>query len=220
METLRLHGIGIDAVRDIFGAQGEHATRLRGILAERLAPPRQTSGGLLDRIGPLFRRAPRTEVDPRRPLAGDVDALLAGEFIPPERLPQAWQLFSVLLDELAHTSATLSCTDFDAIEFDLARNGLSSEFSLRRLAEREVGVPLRPLPGQVFGYSRHLQAVETRTALYQMQAHPQDQTSLEPATVEVTGPLLRFLDAVADSGEDVDVLAFTVGEFGGQATRA
>lgn len=213
MRTLRLHGISIDAVRDIFGAGDELATRLRDIAAQRFFPPAREPAGLLGKLGPLFKRAPHTEVDPRAPLAADIDALLAGEFIPPERLVPSWQAFSVWLDELAHASTTLTVDAVDDVEFDLARNGLSSEFSLRRLAEREVGVPLRPLPGQLFGYSRHLQAVETRSALEAMQAHPQDQTSLEPATLAVIGRLLQFLGAVVGAGEEVEVVAFTVDEF-------
>ena len=212
MRTLRLHGIRIDAVRDIFGADDDLASRLRETAAQHFSPPRRGQAGLLGKLGPLFTRTPRTEVDARGPLTGDVDALLAGGFIPPERLVPSWRVFSVWLDALSRTSTTLTFDDFDDIEFDLARNGLSSDFSLRQLAEREVSVPLRPLPGQVLGYSRHLHAVETRTALLQMRANPPDHTSLEPETDALVGTLLEFLGQVAEAGGDTDVVAFTTDE--------
>lgn len=166
MHTLRLFAISIDAVRDIFGADAQLAERLRSAAATRFGPPPAPAPpkGFLARLG-LARREPALEVDPRQPLAGDVEAVLAGGYVPPERMSQAWQLLEVFLEELSDAHGTQPVTDVDELEFDLARAGLASDYSLRQLAGRPLGTPLRPDPEHLTGYAKHVHAVETAQAL-------------------------------------------------------
>src|SRR5690606_40003393 len=81
MGELRLYAIGIDEVRGMFGARPDEAQRLREIAARALEPePVAPSGGLLSRLGPIFRRPPGAPViSPTQPQPADLEALLAGD---------------------------------------------------------------------------------------------------------------------------------------------
>jgi len=195
MHTLRLFVISIDAVRDIFGADPALAERLRASAAARFAPaPAERPTSLLSRLGPLRRRAPATEVDASQPLAGDVEALLAGGYVPPDRQRQGWQVLLHWLGELSAADETLLVDDLDAREFDLACAGLASDHSLRHLAGRQLGLPLRPPPGALVGYARHGQAVEALHALEDLEATAGAEFA---EAIARTGPVRAMLEVVA-----------------------
>lgn len=168
MEALWLFAVGIDAVRDIFRADDPLAAHLRGVAATRFPSRAVPAPGMLSRLGPLFRRQRATEVDPSQPLAGDVDAMLAGGFIAPDRSGACWRLLLAWLEDVGRAAHRLEFDDIDDLEFDLARAGLPSQYSLRSLAGRPLGIPLQPLRGQVVGYCKHVQAVETLHALHRL----------------------------------------------------
>lgn len=196
MEAFWLFAVGIDAVRDVFRADEALSERLRGIAAERFHAPRASNTGssLLSRLGPLLRRQPATEVDPSQPLASDVRAMLAGGYIPPERTAVGWRLLIVWLLELSSWSQRLDVDDLDGLDFDLARAGLASQYSLRGLAGRPLGIPLQPDRGRLAGYCKHLQAAETLRALQRLA----ETTSPEFAPVLArTFGFRRGLEAVA-----------------------
>ena len=193
MQELRLFAISINDVRDIFGADASLAARLRQVAAQQFTPVTQPRS-LLDRVGPLFARHRPTEIDPRNPLPADIDALLAGGHIPQDRLTHCWRVMLVWLEDLASQGLTIQIDGLDQLEFDLARAGLPSDFSLRRLAERELGTALRPLPGQVVGYSKHLHVVETHRHLLSVVDGASPEFSTTVAAVE---PLLGLLGAIA-----------------------
>ena len=199
MHELRLFAISIDAVRDIFGADAALATHLRGVAATSFAPPPRERS-LLDRIGPLLSRQRATEVDPRDPLPRDVDVVLAGGHIPHDRLAQCWRLVLVWLRELAAEDLTVTIDGLDALEFDLALAGLPSDHSLRRLAERELGTALRPLPGQVVGYSTHLHVARTWRQLRLVHDDAQPEFAHTMAAIE---PLLGLLGGIASRPDDL-----------------
>lgn len=194
MRAMKLYGIAIDDVRDIFGAPPERAEELGRVAAARFpAPPMKRRWG-------LFKRDPSMEIDPEQPLPTDVAALLAGEFIPPERLGQSWRILDAWLEELSAGHVGLSYDSLDGIEFDLARRGLPSTHSVRRLGERSLGIPLRDAPGMMTGYSHHSHAIATRDALATI-----DADTLQERTRDVVEPLLRFLEQLA-AGADVVVI--------------
>ncbi|MDO5083691.1 MAG: hypothetical protein Q4D89_09840 [Arachnia propionica] len=192
MRAMQLYGIAIDDVRDIFGAPPERAEQLRRVAAARFPAP------TAKRRWGLFKREPALEVDPTRPLSSDVDALLAGQFVAPDRLPQSWQLLQAWLEELSCTHTTITHESLDNIEFDLARRGLPSTHSIRRLGERSLGIPLGNEPGMHTGYSHHAHAVATRTALTGI-----DQDTLQERTRTLVVPLLDFLSGLEG---DADVV--------------
>lgn len=193
MHRLRLFAININDVRDIFGADPPLAARLQALAAAQYAPePPEKS--LLGRIGPLLARNRRTEVDTRRPLSSDVEAMLSGGHIPLERLPQCWQLLLLWLDALAAQRLQMTLNGLEAIEFELARAGLPSTFSLRSLATRELGISLHPLPEQVVGYSKHCHVVEVSRQLRRVHDDAPEEFT---ATMHFIEPLLVLVEGIA-----------------------
>ncbi|TRY20100.1 hypothetical protein FOJ82_04335 [Tessaracoccus rhinocerotis] len=203
MHTLRLFAISIDAVRDIFGADPALAERLRAVAAARFAPPtRARPSGILG----LFRRDRQLEVDPSRPLVSDVEALLAGGYISPDRTRQCWLVLLAWLEELSTAHAELAVRELDTLEFDLARAGLHSDNSLRNLAARQLGTILRPLPGQTVGYAKHSTAVDTLDALVSLGRTADEEFA---AVIARTDPVRDLLTVVA-TGQDLDVVVVEV----------
>lgn len=198
MPTLALFVTSIDSVRDIFGAAPDLAARLRAVAVERFTAPPPPQRTLLGRLGPLFRRHPETEVRLGQPIPRDVEALLSGAFVEPDRLAHSWPVLLAWLEYLAPHHTTIRVDDWDAVEYDLGRAGLPSQFALRHLAARDLGIPLRPLAGQVTGYSKLPQVLETRAQLHALLDRPDH--DLEPATLEAVGPLLALLDQVSSEG--------------------
>ncbi|MDO4785252.1 MAG: hypothetical protein Q3997_09245 [Propionibacteriaceae bacterium] len=191
MAMLRGFALGIDEVRDIFGAAPELAARLRAAAAEAFPapdPPRRP--GLLGWLGPVLKRDDRLIVDPRRPTRADVDTLLAGRFCPPERLVPAWDLLTVWLTSLAFGQATLlaSPDQLSELEFSLARVGLPSPLALGTLLANDPQLPLLPPPGTSVGYAKHHHVRAVRAALEERMAElpGTDQDLLRP-----------FLDALS-----------------------
>jgi len=191
---MRLFGIRIDDVRDIFGAPPEVAEALIRVFAERYPAP------AMKRRWGLFRRNPDLEMDPSRPRMADANTLLEGGFVPQDRLGQCWDVLLVWLEHLAGPSARIEYRRLDSVEFDLARRGLPSTLSVARLGTRPLGIPLMPLPGMQAGYGHHTHAAATIEALGEI-----DPETLDEATQNVVAPLLDFLREL--SGEqDVIVI--------------
>ncbi len=182
MPAMRLYGIAIDEVRDIFGAPTEVAERLRS--AYTAAYPSKSHR----RGWGLFRRNPGTQVDPTRPTAADVEAMLTGGFVAADRVGPCWDLLALWLSELSTHVLTVSYSRLEPIEFDLARRGLPSTHSLARLAERNLGIPLRPRSGLRTGYCHHRHAIATGEALAAI-----DPETLENETANLIAPLIAYL---------------------------
>lgn len=205
MPTLELFVIGIDRVRDIFRADPDLAAHLRAVAVERFVAPTAPPRTLLGKLGPLFRRAPETEVRLGGPIPRDVEALLTGAFVDPDRAEPSWQVLLAWLERLAPAHAVLTFDDLDALDYDLARAGLPSEVSLRSLAARDLGVPLRPVPGQFVGYGKHQQWVETRDGLREVIASPEH--GLEEETLRAVETLVGLFDDVpADATPPPDLV--------------
>ncbi|MGO1385150.1 MAG: hypothetical protein ACTHWA_05785 [Arachnia sp.] len=197
MHRLRLFAININDVRDIFGADESLAVRLRALAAAQFAP-QQPQKTLLGRLGPLLARNKRTEVDARLPSSFDVEALLSGGHIPHDRLPQCWPLLMLWLDTLAAHRLSVAFDSLEAVEFELARAGLDSTYSLGSLATRELGISLHPLPGQIVGYSKHAHVVEVSAHLRRV--HDDAGASFGP-TMHLIQPLLELIEGIAQRPE-------------------
>lgn len=172
MHQLVACAIAIDDVRDIFGASPALAERLRASAAAHFAhpaPERRTW------LRPLMRRDPAFAVDPAAPSTPDVDALLAGGYIAPDRVAPSWRILIAWLEELADATRRVpwDAAAFERIEWNLARAGLNSDYSLRSLTDRDLGIPLRPLPGHAAGYAKHVHAVETLAGIRAAFGHPE-----------------------------------------------
>ncbi len=193
MHELRLFAISINDVRDIFGAELSLAAQLRDMAATAFAPP-EPQKSLLSRIGPLFSRHRTTEVDPRRPRSGDVEAILSGGHIPLDRLPQCWQLLLMWLGNMSAQHLDVTLNGLEKTEFELALAGLPSDLSLRSLAARELGTSLRALPEQIAGYSKHGHVVEVARHLRMVHDGAPAEFGATMASIE---SLLSLLEGIA-----------------------
>ncbi len=194
MRAMRLFGIRIDDVRDIFGAPPEVAEALTRVFTEHHPAP------VMKRRWGLFRRNPDLEVDPARPMMRDATTLLEGGFVPQERLGPCWDVLLLWLEHLAGPTSRIEYRRLDSVEFDLARRGLPSTLSVTRLGKRPLGIPLMPLPDMQAGYSHRTHAAATREALGEI-----DPETLDEATREVVTPLLGFLRGLPDEKDVVVV---------------
>jgi len=197
MVEIRLYAIGIDEVRDWFGAGVETAATLRGITAERFRAPLaelRPPSGMLSKLGPLFRHdpwAPRLPAD--LPTPHDVEQLISGRFVAPDRLAQSWAVVRAWLEELSwgHVALVLTDQEWRDLEFDLARAGVPSQFAISKLWGLDPALPLRPEPGTEIGYTKHHHAVATADEL--RTAAPRVGDSSRGPTTRVVG----FLEALA-----------------------
>ena len=161
MAEIRLWAVSITDVRGLFHATGETADHLRANVAFHTVRPHKR--GLFSGLGPMFSRDPAAPVlAPDSPLPSDVDAILHGHFVAPDRLVPSWGIISHWLDGMAASTLRLDLGHgaLDTLDFDLARAGLAAHHALRTLWARDAALPLRPLPGSQVGYQRYAVAVE------------------------------------------------------------
>jgi hypothetical protein len=163
MGELRLYAIGIDEMRGIFGAAPHQVDQLRQLATVALAPPREEArSGLLGKLGPIFRRVPATPViSPTQPEPHDVEVLLAGAYVAPERIGATWRVLEALVQGIAwgSTRMHLSGQELDDLDFALARGGVSSSVGLRHLLNSTTSVNLIPVQGLTVGWHPHEKAL-------------------------------------------------------------
>lgn len=185
MGVLRLYAIGIDEVRGMFGASPEDAERLRLQAQVALATPKieQHRNGLLSKLGPIFKKVPGTPVlDPDEPSVHDVEMLIAGAYVPAERVPATWRAWETLIREncWGSTRLWLSGEQLDDLDFALARGQVSSAYGLHHLLDTSAQLSLVPTRGTFVGYHRYDIAVAMadayRTATEQMPSPDQKET--------------------------------------------
>ncbi len=163
MGEIRLYAIGIDEMRAVFGAPPRTAEHLRQVAEVALAPPTPDSrSGLLSRLGPIFKRVPATPViSPTQPEPHDVEVLLAGAYVPPDRMGATWRLLEILVQSMAWGSTRMSLTTsaLDEVDFALARGGVSSAAGLRHLLSTSPSLNLIPVQGLTVGWHPHEKAL-------------------------------------------------------------
>ena len=142
-----------------------------------------------------MRRDPAFAVDPSAPSTPDVDALLSGGYIAPDRVAPSWRILIGWLDDLSAATRRVvwDAAAFERIEWNLARAGLNSDYSLRSLTDRDLGIPLRPLPGHAAGYAKHVHVVETLAGIRAAFDHPE----LTAEDRAFLAPILEVLEAAA-----------------------
>jgi hypothetical protein len=164
MGELRLYAIGVDEVRDMFGAPADRAERLRSQAAAALTPAQNPTEhqGLLSRLGPIFRRVPGTPVlDPDDPTPEDLERILTGAYVPRERNVATWRVLEMLIKENSWgaTGVMLSGEELDTFDFALARGGVHAAGGLRHVLNTPTELPLRLPPGLSVGYHTGDQAI-------------------------------------------------------------
>jgi hypothetical protein len=173
MGELRLYAIGIEEVRGMFGASPQVAEHLRAVAQQAFAP-RSTEGaypvgrgGLLSKLGPIFKRVPATPViSPTQPEPHDVEVLLAGEYVPPNRTGATWRLLEALVQGIAWGSTRMGLTaqELDDLDFALARGGAPASVGLRHLLNSTLSLSLNPVSGLTVGWHPHQKAVAMAAA--------------------------------------------------------
>ena len=156
---LRLYAIGLEEVQRMFGASPAVAEHLRGVAQRAFAPPVEAGrSGLLGRLGPIFRRVPATPViSPTQPEPQDVEVLLAGAYIPPDRVGATWRLLETLVQGTAWGSTRMRLTEpeLNDLDFALARGGVSAAVGIRHLLNSNPGLTLVPVQGLTLGWHPH-----------------------------------------------------------------
>lgn len=174
----------------MLGARDERATALRTLAARAFSPePQPARDGLLGLLGPLFRRPPdapvlrATDPEPR-----DVEVLLAGAYVSPDRAGATWRVLETLICGTAWGSTRMSLTPerLDELDFALAAGGVSAAVGLRHLLETGTGLPLVPVTGLRIGWHHYEQALAMagayRAALPQLEREEQRATVTALAT--------------------------------------
>jgi hypothetical protein len=194
MGELRLYAIGIDEMRGMVGADEGYAVQLREFAQTALAPDPvgARSGGLLSRLGPIFRRVPASPViGPTDPEPHDVDVLLAGAYVPPERAGATWRVLETMVQGVAWGSTRLELDDsqMDDLDFALARGGVSAAVGLRHLLNSTTSVGLLPVTGLTVGWHPYQKALMMASAYRAAMAELKT-----PAQQELISALVIWLD--------------------------
>ena len=193
MGELRLYAIGLDEVRGVFGAPPERAGQLRALAERAFTPaPAEPRTGLLGKLGPIFRRPPAAQViSPTQPEPRDVDVLLAGAHVPPERTGATWRVLETLVCGLAWGSTRLGLTSerLDDLDFALARGGVPASVGLRHLLDTRPELNLVPVHGLAVGWHPYEKALAMAGAY--RAAMPQIKTTEQQ---ELVNGLATWLD--------------------------
>jgi hypothetical protein len=163
-----LYAIGLEEVRGMFGASPPVAEHLRGVAQRAFAPPVEAGRtGLLGKLGPIFRKVPATPViSPTQPEPQDVEVLLAGAYIPPDRMGATWRLLETLVQGTSWGSTRMRLTEAELndLDFALARGGVSAAVGIRHLLNNKTDLNLIPVTGLTVGWHRHDKALAMNEA--------------------------------------------------------
>jgi hypothetical protein len=168
MGELRLYAVGNEEVRGMFGASPPVAEHMREVARLAFAPPAaEVRGRLLSKLGPIFKRVPATPViSPTQPEPHDVEVLLAGAHVPPDRTGATWRLLETLVQGIAWGSTRMSLTaqSLDDLDFALARGGVAASVGLRHLLNSTMSLNLVPVQGLTVGWHPYHKAVAMAAA--------------------------------------------------------
>lgn len=197
MGELRLYAIGIDELRGIIGAgAGADREDLREAAQRAFAAPEPAPArGLLAKLGPLFRRPPDAPViPPTQPEPRDVDVLLSGAYVAPERMGASWRVLEALAQYRCwgSTRMPLTAQSLDELDFALARGGVSAAAGLAHLLAASTDIRLLPVPGLTVGWHQHHDALAMAVAY--RAAMPQIKTEQQRGLVS---SLIDWLDGFA-----------------------
>lgn len=198
MGKLHLYAISVDEVRSWFGGAPELAGSLRAIAAESFPTPIEPQTGTrLRQLGPLFKKSLEPMKPPIGPTPIDVENLVSGRAIPPQRLEPAWQIICVWLGQLSSQKVTLDITPrlLDDLDFELVRAGLPSNLSVQRLWGREIGLSLMKPHNLQCGYSTVSHVRQTTDWMLEC---PDE---LEETSRTILQPIIDFLSSIEGESE-------------------
>jgi hypothetical protein len=226
MGELRLYAIGIEEVRGMFGAPVAVAEHLRQVAQRAFAPPSvEARGGLLSKLGPIFKRMPGAPViSPTQPEPHDVEVLLAGAYVPPDRIGATWRLLETLVQGIAWGSTRMSLTaqELDDLDFALARGGVSASVGLRHLLNSTMSLNLVPVKGLTVGWHPHQKAVAMaeayRSAIPGIKTNEQQREMINALTIWLEG-FVPWAQVAASLGRPVpDLVGFWASDLAPEAS--
>lgn len=159
MGEVALYAVGIDELRELFTGSDAVASHLRELAAAAFPPPPplRPRGNLLDRLGPFWRKPVGAPVIRAGiPNGHDLDDLVHGRDIAPERLSAAWALVWLWLADGAWGRHAWEIDEprMDELDFDLSRAGVDAALGLRKLFNGQAAIPVKAPAGLVSGYVR------------------------------------------------------------------
>ena len=100
-------------------------------------------------------------ISPTQPEPQDVEVLLAGAYVPPDRMGATWRLLETLVQGIAWGSTRMSLTEQSLadLDFALARGGVSAAVGIRHLLNTKASLNLIPVQGLTVGWHRHEKAL-------------------------------------------------------------
>ena len=172
------------------GADPERVAELRELARRAFAPAKEAQpAGLLSKLGPIFRRVPAAPVIPAtQPEPRDVEILLAGAYVPPDRIGATWRVLEALVQATAWGSTRMGLTaaQLDDLDFALARGGVSAAVGLRHLLTCTTSINLIPVSGLTVGWHPYAKALAMagvyRSALPQIKTDDQREMIASLAT--------------------------------------
>jgi hypothetical protein len=92
--------------------------------------------------------------------------LLAGAYVPPDRMGATWRLLETLVQGTAWGSTRMRLTEAELndLDFALARGGVSAAVGLRHLLNNKTELNLIPVTGLTVGWHRHDKALAMNEA--------------------------------------------------------
>ena len=150
MMSMRLYAIAIDEADVLFHAPPDTAVALRAIARDLFGP---TGGGARGGRPSWFGRPASRPLPPDHPTDDDIDTLLNGRFVRPDRLIPSWRLIETWIAAMSwgQRHDPLDVAQLDAIDFDLAKAGVAPSLGLRALVSRGWNAPIGFVPGLVAG---------------------------------------------------------------------
>ena len=197
-EELRLWAVNVDVFRQCFAAPSELADTLREVTNSVTPSAPEVRSGLLSKLGPLMRNPPQApRIRPGVPNNLDGEAMMTSRYIDTDRLSACWVLAQAWLDHLAlaHTRIPLPMAQFEELEFDLVRTGISTQVSIRQLWRHTIDIPLRATDSMTIGY------MEYPVVLRLIEEWESAVEEMEEGTAQFATHLLQFTRAYPDFAE-------------------
>lgn len=154
MESLRLYPIQLALIPKMFAADESFASSLRE-LASDILPKNSSAKGKISQLI-TFWRNPIGNPNSSNvlPSQRDIDRLLGGLTIAPERQPQAWQIFECWVRSLGYSRwhKEVSRETLNHLETQGTKLEIPTEYGLSKLFINKLDIPLSEYPELQNGY--------------------------------------------------------------------
>lgn len=208
MESLRLYPIKIALVSKMFAANESFASSLRELTSEILPKnnPRKTKLSQLVRLWNSPSKAP--DSNNNSPSQDDIDRMLHGLEIAPERRPQAWQIFECWVRGISYSNwiTEVSKEQLNKLESHGIKLGIPAEYVLSKLFITKLEIPLSEYPELQNGYVNY-QFIEGFYLAWK-EIMPSISANISAAETQILTDLLVFFRNVLNYADEPELLIF------------